>query len=316
MNKICYGCGAKTQTSDKNKIGYIPENKKDDAVYCMRCYKLIHYGVEINDKEPKKIDEILYLVNHDDKHTIFMCDLLSLSDRVMNIYNKIKGKKLLLISKIDVISKDVKLDKVKKFIQDKYKIDNVKFVSSFNNYGVVSLIKYLDNNNIRSTYILGMTNSGKSTLINKIIDVCDVKINKTTISNKQNTTLDFIRLNINDLFTLIDSPGFVVEGYNNNLTLNKIVKPITYQIKDGDTLKVNNLFINFSNKTNVTIYSNYVLNCKKYYKDDLSFNKEYVIEDNQDIVIYGIGFVNVKNACKIKISTDEDIIEIRESVFR
>lgn len=317
MNKICFGCGAKLQCIDKNKIGYIPESKINTSSYCMRCYKLTHYGVEINDKEPKKINEILYLVNKDNKHTIFMCDILNLSDKVIDIYNKIKGKKILLISKIDILPKDIKIDKLKKYILDKYNIDNVKFISSNNNYGVISLIKYLDYNNIKDSYILGISNSGKSTLINKIIDVCESKINKTTISNKRNTTLDFIRLNINNMFTLIDSPGFIIDTYTNDLKIVKEIKPVVYQIKEGDILKIDKFYMKFTNKTNIVIYSYYDLECKKYYKEDLDYDSEIIVENNRDIVIQGLGFINVKNSSTIKLyNLDKEIIEIRESIFR
>lgn len=317
MNKICYGCGVKLQCVDKDKLGYIPSDKFDSASYCMRCYKLSHYGVEINDREPKKINEILYLVNRDDKHTIFMCDVLNLSNRVIDIFNRINGKKLLLISKVDVLPKDVKIDKLKSYIINKYNIDNIKFISSNNNYGVMSLIKYLDYNNIRDSYILGLSNSGKSTLINKIIDVCECNINKTTISNKRNTTLDFIRLNINNMFTLIDSPGFIIDTYSSDLKIVKEIKPIVYQIKDGDALKIDKFYMRFSNKTSVVIYSYYNLECKKYYKDDVVYNNKISLDDNSDIVIQGLGFINVKNKCSIDIcNIDDNIIEVRESLFR
>lgn len=317
MSRICYGCGAKLQCVDRDKIGYIPEDKMDNSSYCMRCYKLSHYGVEINDKEPKKISEILYLVNSDDKHTIFMCDVLNLSDRVIDIFNKIKGKKLLLISKVDVLPRDVKIDKLKKYISIKYGIDNVKFISSNNNYGVISLIKYLDYNNIKDTYILGLSNSGKSTLINKIIDVCECRINKTTISNKRNTTLDFIRLNINNMFTLIDSPGFIIDTYSSDLKMVKEIKPIVYQIKEGDVLRVDKFYMKFSNKTSIVIYSYYDLDCKKYYKDDIEFDSKISLDSNSDIVVQGLGFINVKSSTDVEVyNIDKDIIEIRESIFR
>lgn len=317
MSRICYGCGAKLQCVDRDKIGYIPEDKIDNSSYCMRCYKLSHYGVEINDKEPKKISEILYLVNCDDKHTIFMCDVLNLSDRVIDIFNKIRGKKLLLISKVDVLPKDIKIDKLKKFIVDKYGIDNVKFISSNNNYGVISLIKYLDYNNIKDTYILGLSNSGKSTLINKIIDVCECRINKTTISNKRNTTLDFIRLNINNMFTLIDSPGFIIDTYSSDLKMVKEIKPLVYQIKEGDVLRVDKFYMKFSNKTSIVIYSYYDLDCKKYYKDDIVFDSKISLDSNSDIVVQGLGFINVKSGTDVEVyNIDKDIIEIRESIFR
>ena len=316
MSKICFGCGAKLQYSNKNNIGYVPKEKIDDAKYCMRCFKLMHYGVNINDSVPKTIDEILYLVNNDYKFTIFMCDFLSLSDKIINIYNKIKGKKLLLISKIDVIPKDIKIDKVRKYIKEYYKVDNVRFVSSVNNYGIDSLINYLLNNNIRETYILGETNSGKSTLINNILDAFDSKLTKTTMSNKKNTTLDFIRLYVNDRLTLIDSPGFVTNRYELKEEL-KVIKPYTYQMKENECLKINDFYLKVSNNTSITIYSNYKLDIKKYYKDNIEYDYSKDINSNSDILVYGLGFINIKNDCKISLSNiNKDYIEVRESVFK
>lgn len=316
MSKICFGCGAKLQYSNKNNIGYVPKEKIDDAKYCMRCFKLMHYGVNINDSVPKTIDEILYLVNNDYKFTIFMCDFLSLSDKIIKIYNKIKGKKLLLISKIDVIPKDIKIDKVRKYIKEYYKVDNVRFVSSVNNYGIDSLINYLLNNNIRETYILGETNSGKSTLINNILDAFDSKLTKTTMSNKKNTTLDFIRLYVNDRLTLIDSPGFVTDRYEFKEEL-KVIKPYTYQMKENECLKINDFYLKVSNNTSITIYSIYKLDIKKYYKNNIEYDYSKDINNNSDILVYGLGFINIKNDCKISLSNiNKDYIEVRESVFK
>ena len=53
MNKICFGCGAKLQSVDKEKIGYIPENKIDNSSYCMRCFRMIHYGEQAVVNTPK-----------------------------------------------------------------------------------------------------------------------------------------------------------------------------------------------------------------------------------------------------------------------
>lgn len=317
MSKICFGCGAKLQYSNKDAKGYVPENKLNDAKYCMRCFKLMHYGVNINDTVPKRVEEILYLVNSDDKFTIFMCDFLSLSDKIINIYNKIKGKKLLLVSKIDVIPKDIKIDNIRKYIMNNYKVNNVRFVSSVNGYGIDSLINYLITNNIRESYILGETNSGKSTLINNILDAFDSKLTKTTISSSKNTTLDFIRLNINNNLTIIDSPGFVTDSYEVNCTLKKVIKPLTYQMKDGEVLKIDKFYIRFDYATSITVYSCYDLEIKKYYKDDISFTYNQKINSNNDIVIYGLGFINVKNECNVGLSNiDSSLLEFRESVFK
>lgn len=316
MNKICFGCGAKLQSNNKEENGYIPATKINDSSYCMRCFRLMHYGENKGNQTPKTINEILYLVNKDNKHTIFMVDFLSLSDKVLDIYNKITGKKLLLISKIDIIPKSIKLENIKKYMTNKYNINEVKFISSTNNFGVISLLNYLNEGNIKTSYILGLSNSGKSTLLNKIIDITDSKLSKITTSHNKNTTLDFIRLNINDDLTLIDSPGFIIDCYNENTKDNKLIKPITYQVKSGETLKINDFYLNFNNSTNITIYSNYSLVSKKYYKDNIDYDYSIKVNDDTDLIIQGLGFINIKDTTDIKISNlNQNLIELRESIF-
>ena len=44
--------------------------------------------------------------------------------------------------------------------------------------------------------------------------------------------------------------------------------------------------------------------------------KEYDIPKNSDLVIKGLGFINIKKACKISINTNHhDLIEIRPSMY-
>lgn len=317
MNKICYGCGAHLQSIDKDKIGYIPANK-EDASYCMRCYKLKHYGINNEIKTPKKIDEIIYLVNQDKKHTIFLVDFVSISDEVINIFKRISGPKLLLISKLDMLPKDIKLEKIKNYLYNRYNINekNIKFISSLSNNKVNELINYLIRNNIDKTYILGLSNSGKSTLINKIIDLTNSKVNKIVTSHNKNTTLDFIRLPLSNGITLIDSPGFIINSYNIESKEKTKIKPLTYQIKEGDTLRINDIYLKFSNKTNITIYSNYNLDTKKYYKENISYNSKLNIDNNSDLIIKGLCFINIKDKTDIEIDFNKNITEVRESIFR
>ena len=47
------------------------------------------------------------------------CYILNINNNTMNIFNKIKGNKLLLINKIDLISKDLNKDKILRRIKDK-----------------------------------------------------------------------------------------------------------------------------------------------------------------------------------------------------
>jgi len=45
----CPGCGVELQTTDPNKIGYIPESsllERSDPI-CQRCYRIKHYSDNI-----------------------------------------------------------------------------------------------------------------------------------------------------------------------------------------------------------------------------------------------------------------------------
>ena len=68
-----------------------------------------------------------------------------------------------------------------------------------------------------------------------------------------------------------------------------------------------------------TYFSNDLKIDKIFDNNDKLFDlnkKEYTIEDNSDLVIKGIGFINIKKACKLIIYTEYDkLIEIRKSMF-
>ena len=65
MNKICYGCGVKLQTTDKEKLGYIPLSKENDAKYCMRCFRMMNYGENKVTNTPKDVKEIIKANSND-----------------------------------------------------------------------------------------------------------------------------------------------------------------------------------------------------------------------------------------------------------
>ena len=316
MNRVCFGCGVKLQCDDELSPGFIPSNKIDSANYCKRCFRLTHYG-SLSDKETEKSTKnIIDNVNKDNIFKIYIVDLLNINDDTMEIFKSIKGNKLLLISKLDLLSKSFNKDKIIKRIKSIYDIKcDVKFVSTVNNYGVNSLINYLYYKHINKCYILGPTNSGKSTLINKLISDNNSKVNNLTVSNKRNTTLDFIRIKINDDLTIIDSPGFLVSDYGKTSKYKNIIKQITYNMKKGEVLFVDKFYIKFSEPTSVTLYIIDKINIKKYYKD-IKFDYEVSVNSNSDICINGFGIINVKNSNNLSIcGLDKNLISIRESIF-
>jgi len=304
MNKICYGCGSKLQSIDKYKAGFIPEKKKDNAVYCQRCFRLIHYGENKETSTPKSISSIVNAINKDDKYVLFLVDFITLNKEIVKVFKKIKRPKTLVVSKCDIIPKSVNYQNIIKCLRDTYKIDDdISLISSYTNYGVQALLNYLYYE------------------INKMMDLTDSKLNRITTSFTLNTTLDFIRLKLNDNLTIIDSPGFVLDkkvniNVTNKNNIDKIIKPKVYQMKAGETLKLEDIYFNFTNDTNITLYMNNDLQVKKYFKS-VDFDENIDVSDNVDVIIKGLGFINIKSKSKIKFKNiSKDLIEIRDSLFR
>ena len=146
-----------------------------------------------------------------------------------------------------------------------------------------------------------------------MLKIEDSPSNKVTVSKVKNTTLDYLRIKINDNLLVVDSPGFNL--YDKNLLSNKEIKPKTYQMKSGETLLIGERLFNFDKSTSLTIYMENDTMIKKYYKS-ASFEGELETQDNTDLVIKGEGFINIKKSSLIKYTNlKKEEYEVRESIF-
>ena len=321
MNKICYGCGAKLQTTDKDALGYIPESKSDNALYCMRCFRMTHYGEVNSTATPKEAKEIVNKINKDIRFVIFLVDFLNLNDEVIKIFKSIKREKILVVNKCELIPRHINRENIREYIKNHYGIsDYIKLKGGNTTHGASSILKFLRDENIKEAYILGISNSGKSTLINDLIDICGSKITKTTVNNKANTTQDFIRVKINDNLTLIDSPGFILDNSLNNDTNSKNITAYSINMKECETVGVldNEYFFKFDAATPITFYTNSASKkaVKKYFRAAPNLvNTIKIEENNMDVVIYGIGFITIKKPVTITTNIDKKYIEVRKSMF-
>ena len=209
MSKKCIGCGSIIQHEDKNKIGYAPIPKSGEAKYCERCFKITHYNEKLILPLENINEYIIDEVNKNSKYVFFMIDLLNINEETINTFKNINVPKTLIISKLDIIPKSIKETLIEEWVKDTYKINNdIKFLSTKKNINTRLIVKTLEELNINSAHILGFTNAGKSTLINKICEQNNIEGKTITTSILPNTTVDFINIPITENITIIDSPGF------------------------------------------------------------------------------------------------------------
>ena len=311
----CLGCGAVLQNEDESKEGYTLDLKNK---FCNRCFRITHYNEYIkNDKDNqeylKKIEEI----SNTKDLAVITVDLLNLFD-LDNL--KIQNPVIIAFTKKDLLPKSFHENKFLNKFKTNLNVKDILFVSSKNNYNMDelynSILKYKVSNNV---YLIGLTNSGKSSLINKMLKNYSQNDSDITVSNLPSTTLDFLSKEVNENLNLIDTPGLLDEGnivfnYHN---LNKIIpkkkiNPIIYQIKRDQSIILEDILrIDIKSGNDVIIYMSNNLEIKRLYKENdyLSHLKknQIKINSNYDLVIKGLGFIKFKNECEITLWLDEKV---------
>ena len=135
-----------------------------------------------------------------------------------------------------------------------------------------------------------------------------------------NSTQDYNIVNFEDK-KIVDCPGFILPNNLQNDKLlkiilpNKKINPRTYQISKPVTLNFHSMFsIRLTEENSITRYVSNGLVIQKIYKD-INEYQEIFVPSNSDLIIKGIGFINIKNKSTIKISKNL-IVEIRNSIFK
>lgn len=332
-DKKCLGCGSVLQTEDASAEGFIKSNVYDKSDYCERCFKIMHYGeYSVLDKRVDA-EGIIKNINSDEYASVaFLIDSLNINDRLTQYVNKFKVNKYILITKKDILPKSIKEKKLIEYVRENVcNTENIMCVSSVKNYNIDKFLKKLDADRVRRLYIVGFTNSGKSTFINHLL-TSNMKKPTITTSSIPNTTASYITIKLSNRLTIVDTPGFIDgDAIYNFMDYNKIaklypkkeIKVKTFQIKSGYAIVVNDILRveNIGDKTNS--FSFYMYDRLRYEKvksknDKLRIlpNVNYEVTEPTDILINGVGFVRITKPGSVRVHTlDLRLITKRKSMI-
>lgn len=322
MNK-CIGCGAILQNENKEKEGYVDNIDKD---LCYRCFRIRNYGEYSKSlKSNEDYISILKQISTTNCLVVLVVDLFNIQD-VEGILKYLNNDVLLVLSKRDILPKSLYEEKLLNYISNEKIVDKL-LISSKKNYNFDELIykinKYKTSKNV---YVVGYTNSGKSSMINKLIKNYSDKSIEITTSILPSTTLDTINIELDENLTLIDTPGILMDDciYNEldskelkRVLPTKEIKPTIYQIKSVQTIDIDKFAeLEVNDKCSLVLFFSNDLKISRRYKKLENNNLIELDVNNQDIVLNGLGFIKIKGKTHIKIYLDKNIkVFVRESLI-
>ena len=323
--KRCSGCGILLQDQNVLQEGYTTSLDND---ICQRCFRMKNYGeYQAVMKSNDEYINILKSVAETKDLVLYVTDLLNLEKNIDEIRNLIPNKMILVLNKVDVLPRSVKEEKLINYLESQnIHFEEVIVISANKNYNIDYLLKRVKfHQTSKNVYVVGHTNAGKSSLINKLIKNYSTNPQELTMSPLPSTTLNTINIEINEHLTLIDTPGLVDTGSILNhvdgamvkkIDAKKEIKPRTYQLRKNQSIIIedlvridyvegekNSFTVFVSNDLKVRRLLNLFNNDELKDKNKLTYNVKY----DEDLVISGLGFIKIVDKGVIDIYIDKDI---------
>ncbi|MEH7414054.1 ribosome biogenesis GTPase YqeH [Neobacillus drentensis] len=252
---ICMGCGVKVQTEEPNELGYAPSSALEkETIICQRCFRLKHYN-EVQDVNLTDDDflKILNEIGKSDALIVMIVDIFDFNGSWLpGLHRFVGNNKVVLVgNKVDLLPKSVKHNKLIQWMKNESKElglrpEEVFLVSAAKGLNIKDTAAAIDVlRDGKDVYVVGCTNVGKSTFINRIIKEVTGEEDVITTSHFPGTTLDIIQIPLDDERSLIDSPGIInhhqMAHFINKkdlkiITPKKEIKPKVFQLNEGQTL--------------------------------------------------------------------------------
>lgn len=251
----CIGCGVEIQSEDPKATGFAPASslEKEDII-CKRCFRLKNY----NEIQPVSLtdDDFLRILNGLGMQKgliVKIVDIFDFSGSWLPGLHRFVGSNpvLLIANKVDLLPKSVNKKKVINWMKHEAKKMGLKpidvlLVSADKGAGMAEAMEAIDyHRQGEDVYVVGCTNVGKSTFINRIIKTATGEGDVITTSYFPGTTLDMIQIPLDDEKAIYDTPGiinhhqmahFVDSSEFKYIMPKKEIKPKTFQLNEAQTL--------------------------------------------------------------------------------
>ncbi len=353
--KICIGCAEILQSENEKEKGYIPFEKHilGGNLICKRCFRLKNYSEiprEIEDKEQYFEIVSKTIKNVDIVMPIF--DAIDLEPSMSNeILDLLEDKRVFtVLNKIDLLPKYYAKTEIARWFKNILIDENIfpeqeAYISTKNNFGLNGILKKIktmsrDKKNI-SVAVIGVSNVGKSSLLNKLI-----KKSNLTVSKFSGTTRKSIKnkVNFKDItITFYDTPGLIPDGRIQELLSpkkavklvpNKEISRKTFKLKENQYFMLSNLvYFKVNSNCEIQVFASknvefHITNDKKYmellekdffkllskeesheYLKNSFITKNIELEKGYDLSVGGLGFIEIKNGIfNIDITYPENVL--------
>jgi ribosome biogenesis GTPase YqeH len=239
----CAGCGVALQTEDEARLGFIPSQALTrQPLICQRCFRIKNYNelanIALNDSD---FTQILGQIASKQALVVNLLDLFDFEGSIISGLRRFVGQNpiLVAVNKIDLLPKNVNRNRILNWVRKQLKehglkAEDVVLCSAKKNIDFERLLdKIVKLRGRRDVYIVGATNVGKSTFINRLIkDHSDLQAELTT-SQYPGTTLHMVHIPLDDGQAIVDTPGIV----NHERMTEIIAKPELRQIMPEQTIK-------------------------------------------------------------------------------